>query len=89
MLKFVLCSSLLLVAGASAAPVSAKDAKASSCDARYFDDLVGKGMEQAKSIEGSNYRILSVGSPRGAENPKRMTITVNPTSRTIVAVDCG
>jgi hypothetical protein len=89
MLKFVLCGSLLLVAGATAAPASAKDAKAATCDARYFDDLVGRGMDELRSIQGSNYRVLSVGAARGVSNPKRMTVTVNTGTRTIVAVDCG
>ena len=91
MRKLVLCSSFLLIAGVAAAPAAAKDSDASraTCDAKYFDDLVGKGMEELRSVQGSNYRVLNQGSARGAANPKRMTVTVNPTSRTIVAVDCG
>jgi len=92
MRKLVLCSAFLLIGGAAATPVAAKGMageRPATCDARYFDDLVGKGMEEAHSIQGSNYRVLNVGAPRGAANPKRMTITVDPVRRTIVAVDCG
>ena len=46
-------------------------------------------MEEAHNIQGSTYRVVNVGKPRGALNPKRMTITVDPAKRTIVAVDCG
>src|SRR4029453_16779764 len=78
MVKLVLCSSLLLIAGTTATPVAAAGTDQSTCDAKYFSDLVGKGMEQARDIQGSNYRMLNVGSARGAVNPKRMTITVDP-----------
>lgn len=88
MSKSVLFSTLLLAAGAIATP-SAAAVDNSTCDARYFSDLVGKGMEQARDIQGSDYRVLNVGSARGAAKPKRMTITVDPAKRTIVAVDCG
>jgi len=87
--KSVLFSTLLLAAGAIATPSAATGANQSTCDARYFSDLVGKGMEQAHDIQGSDYRVVNVGSARGAAKPKRMTITVDPAKRTIVAVDCG
>jgi len=86
--KSVLFSALLLAAGAIATPSAAAGAD-QSCDARYFSDLVGKGMEEARNIQGSDYRVLNVGSARGAVNQKRMTITVDPAKRKIVAVDCG
>ena len=91
MQKVMLCSTLLLVAGGAAAPVAAQETASArtTCDARYYDDLVGKGMDELRSIQGSDYRVLRVGAARGAANPKRMTITVNPDSHQIVAVDCG
>ena len=87
--KLVLFSALLLVTGASSTPVAAAGADKATCDAKYFSDLVGRGMEEAHDIQGSTYRVLNVGAPRGAVNPKRMTITVDPAKRTIVAVACG
>ena len=89
MRMLVLCSSLLLITGAGATSATAAGADKATCDAKYFSDLVGRGMEEAHEIQGSTYRVLNVGAPRGAANPKRMTITVDPAKRTIVAVDCG
>jgi len=86
--KSVIFSTLLLLTGATASP-AAVGADQATCDAKYFGDLVGRGMEEAHNIQGSTYRVVNVGKPRGALNPKRMTITVDPAKRTIVAVDCG
>ena len=83
-----LCSTFLLVAGA-AAPVAAQGASQATCDARYYDNLVGRSVDEAHSIQGSDYRLLASGAARGAPKPKRMTITFNPSTRQIVSVDCG
>lgn len=89
MRNMMLCSTLLLVAGA-AVPATAQDASSrATCDARYYGDLVGRGVDEARSIQNSDYRLLASGAARGAAKPKRMTITFDPASRQILSVDCG
>ena len=89
----ILRSACLLIVGSGAAPaVAAQAAPASArpaCDAKYYNYLVGKGLDEARSIEGSNYRVLSSGTARGEANPKRMTIVYDPQSNQITEVACG
>ena len=91
MRMLMLCGTALLMAGGAAAPVGAKGASqaAATCDARYYSDLVGRGVDEVRSIQGSDYRVLASGAARGVEKPKRMTITFDPASRQILSVDCG
>lgn len=87
MRTLLLCSSLLLVA---AAPAAGKEASppAGTCDAKHYGYLVGQDFTQAQVIS-ANYRVLNVGEKRGQEKSNRITITVDPTSNQIVAIDCG
>ncbi len=97
----ILCSACLLAAGATApavavqaSTVAAANQLASAtarpvCDAKYYGYLVGKGLDEARSVEGTNYRVLSSDSARGAANPKRMTIIYDSKSNQITEVACG
>ena len=61
-----------------------------SRDAKYYDYLVGKNLDQARDISGTaNYRLLSAGVAPGTQQPKRMTITVDPKKNQILDVACG
>jgi hypothetical protein len=89
-----LSACLLTIAGTSASAAAAAaagkavDPARATCDARYYGYLVGKGIEEARNINGT-YRVVDAGAPRGDTNAKRMTITVNPKSGTITDVSCG
>ena len=97
MRTFVVCAASL-AALATAGPAAAKDpqvasaapASRSTCDAKYYDYLVGKNLDQARDISGTaNYRLLSAGVAPGTQQPKRMTITVDPKKNQILDVACG
>ena len=89
MRALILCSACVLALGAAPAMAAKSPAKAAAtCDAPYYSYLVGKGLDEARSING-NYRVLPNGSARGAEQPKRMTISVDPKSNLITDVTCG
>jgi hypothetical protein len=95
MRTFVLSFASLAVV-AAAAPAAGKDPKLASaapsarsaCDAKYYDYLVGKNLDEARDISGSNYRVLPQGTDAGAAQPKRMTLTVDKKNQ-IVEVACG
>ena len=94
MLKLIaLGASLLVVSGASDAaqgsPAASAGRAGATCDAKYYAYLVGKGLDEARSIDGTNYRMLTEGSERGDLNPKRMTIVYNAKSNVITEVGCG
>jgi hypothetical protein len=90
MRALILCSACVLALGAAPAMAAKSPAKSAvTCDARYYGYLVGKGVDEARSINGSNYRVLPNGSDRGAEQPKRMTIMVDARSNLITDVSCG
>jgi hypothetical protein len=94
MIKFMILGASLLAIGnpAQAAQGSASASAASgksTCDAKYYGYLVGKGLDEARSVEGSNYRMLTQGSARGEADPKRMTIVYDAKSNQIVEVGCG
>lgn len=59
-----------------------------SCGAREYRYLVGKSIEEAHSISGYDYRIISNASTE-APNPKRLTILVDGRSQVIRQVTCG
>ena len=88
MRKFVLCAvSLTLVA--AAAPAKNADSKAATCDAKYYDYLVGRNLDAAREISGtSDYRVLAQGQNPGTAQPKRITVTVDKQNY-IVDVACG
>ena len=93
MRKLVYLTLCVIAAGSAAGPASAKQAASSSdkvatCDAKYFNYLVGRGIDEARSISGVDYRVLANGADGGAANPKRMTIKVD-SRNTIVDVSCG
>lgn len=94
MRAFVLgAASFVLIAAAAPAAnnqvASAAPADRSSCDAKYYDYLVGKSLDAARDISGtSNYRVLAQGTEPGAAQPKRMTLTVDRKNQ-IVEVACG
>jgi len=89
MRTFVVClASFVLVA---AAPAFAKqaDSKTATCDAKYYDYLVGKNLDAARDVSGTtNYRVLAQGAEPGTPNPKRMTVTVDK-QNFIVDVACS
>ena len=97
MRKLMLCSACLALgfapAGALAkgSQLASADASArASCDAKYYDYLVGTNLDQARDISGTaNYRLLSAGVAPGTQQPKRMTITVDPKKNQILDVACG
>ena len=93
MFKLMLIAASLV---ASSAPAAAQGGQASepgragaSCDAKYYGYLVGKGLDDARSIEGSNYRMVTADSNRGEANLKRMTVIYDAKSNRIVEVGCG
>ena len=93
MRNLVLCTvGLLAIGGATTAATAKQVADASNgkatCDAKYYSDLVGRGVDAAREISGVNYRVLPDGSPAGAAQPKRMTIKVDSKNR-ITDVSCG
>ena len=92
MRKLILCSSCVLALGASAPVIAAQGAPPavrSTCDAKYFGYLVGRSLDEARAIEGVNYRVLSATAARGAADPKRMTVVFDPASNRITEVGCG
>ncbi len=96
MRSIVLCAASFTLIAAAAPAVgkesqvaSAASAARSSCDAKYYDYLVGKNLDAARDISGtSNYRVLAQGTEPGAAQPKRMTLTVDKKNQ-IVEVACG
>ena len=76
-------------ASAAAAASQVASAASATCDAKYYNYLVGRGLDEARAVEGINYRVLSAGSSRGDANPKRMTIVFDPRSNLITEVACG
>ena len=102
MRNLILCTACLLAAGTAAAPAMATQAATAAavnqvaavtggaaCDARYYGYLVGKGLDEARSVDGTNYRVLAAGAARGDANPKRMTIVYDARSNRITEVGCG
>jgi hypothetical protein len=99
MRKLILCSSFILALGVSAPALAAQASTAASansvgsaraaCDAKYYGYLVGRSLDEARAIEGVNYRLVSTAVARGDSNPKRMTIVYNPQSNQITEVACG
>ena len=93
MRRFVMCiASLTLVAAAPAPAAQSQRSSAasrSSCDAKYYDNLVGQSLDAAREISGTtNYRVLPQGAAAGDVKPKRMTVTVDK-GNYIVDVSCG
>jgi len=93
MRRFVMCiASVTLVAAAPAPAAQSQNSSAASrstCDAKYYDYLVGKNLDQARDISGTaNYRVLAQGAAAGAAQPKRMTVTIDKRN-SIVDVSCG
>jgi hypothetical protein len=85
------CLSLCLVPGPALAKGQelASASERSSCDAKYYDYLVGKNVDAARDISAtSNYRVLTQGAEAGAPQPKRMTLKVDKRNQ-IVEVACG
>jgi hypothetical protein len=94
MRKLILCSSCVLALGVFAAPATAAQSNSAAsaraaCDAKYYGYLVGHSLDEARAIEGVNYRLVSTAVARGEANPKRMTIVYNPQSNQITEVACG
>ena len=86
-------ASLLVVAGAADAAVARGAAVATApekatCDAKYYDYLVGKAADQLVNVQGANYRVLPAGADGGKANPKRITVKVDKSNR-IVELACG
>ena len=89
MRAFTVCvASFVLVAAAAPAVAKRTDPKTITCDAQYYDYLVGKNLDEARNIGTTNYRVIAQGSARGAPQPKRMTVTVDKRNE-IVDVACG
>ena len=89
----ILRSACFLIAASGAALAVATQAAPAAprptCDAKYYNYLVGKGLDEARSIEGSNYRVLPSDATRGEANPRRMTVVYDPRSNQITEVACG
>ena len=92
MRKIIFGVATLLSASIAAAPALASETVSGSaktpCDAKYYSDLVGQSIDAARSISGSNYRLLPSGADRGQSDPRRMTIVYDQ-SKKIVEVACG
>ena len=95
MRRFVMCiASVTLVAAAPAPAPAAQSQNSSSisrstCDAKYYDYLVGKNLDNARDISGTAYyRVLAQGAAAGDAQPKRMTVTVDKRNL-IVDVSCN
>jgi hypothetical protein len=86
MRTLAICVTALL---AVPAPIAARETAGATCDAKYYGDLVGQNLMEARRIGGLDYRVLPVGASRGVVNPKRITVTFDPDSNRIIAVDCG
>ena len=90
--KLILWSAAFLATTAATTPAlasqKAPERAKPPCDAKYYSDLVGQGIDAARSITGSNYRLLKSGADRGQTDPHRMTIVYDQSNR-IVEVDCG
>ncbi|WP_156029850.1 hypothetical protein [Sphingomonas sp. URHD0057] len=92
MRRFVMCIASFTLVAAAPAPAaqsqSSSAASRSTCDAKYYDYLVGKNLDSARDISGTNYRVLAQGAAAGAAQPKRMTVTVDKGNQ-IVDVSCN
>ena len=86
----ILClASFSLLAAAAPAPAKEPNPRTATCEAKYYDYLVGKHLDAARDISGtSNYRVLAQGTDPGAAQPKRMTLTVDKRNQ-IVDVACS
>lgn len=86
----ILClASVVVLAAAAPAPAKEANPRTATCDAKYYDYLVGKQLDAARDISGtSNYRVLAQGTEPGAAQPKRMTLTVDKRNQ-IVDVACS
>ena len=91
MRMLMLCSACVAAALAPAGvPAKSNNSASATCDAKYYDYLVGKNLDSARDISGTtNYRVLANGAAPGAAQPKRMTITVDPKKNQILTVACG
>lgn len=92
MFKLMVLGTSLLAIGAApvaASPVGDGARASAACDAKYYSYLVSKRLDDARSIEGTNYRMITQGSDRGDVNPKRMTVVYDVKSNQIVEVGCG
>lgn len=91
MRMLMVCSACLAVAlPPGAALAKSNNSASATCEAKYYDYLVGKNLDSARDISGTtNYRVLANGAAPGAAQPKRMTITVDPRSNQILNVACG
>jgi hypothetical protein len=92
MRKIIFGVAALLIATTAAAPAFASGATSGGtkapCDAKYYSDLVGQSIDAARSVSGSNYRLLPSGADRGQSDPRRMTIVYDRSNK-IVEVACG
>ena len=87
--SFLYALSFSVLIAASPAPAKGADPRTATCDARFYDYLVGKNLDEARDVSGtSNYRVLTEGVNPGASQPKRMTLTVNKRNQ-IIDVACG
>jgi hypothetical protein len=94
MLKLFVCAALVSAGAVSATPALAKDKpivasakSAAACDAKYYAYLVGKGVDEARAIEGADYRVVPASAQADQAQPQRMTIKVDNKNR-IVEVAC-
>jgi hypothetical protein len=84
---YTVFASVLIAAGP--APAKGTNPRTATCDAKFYDYLVGKNLDEARDVSGtSNYRVLSQGVDPGAPQPKRMTLTVDKRNQ-IVDVACS
>ena len=85
----ILClASVVVLTAAAPAPAKEANPRTATCDAKYYDYLVGKHLDAARDINGTNYRVLAQGTEPGAPQPKRMTLTVDKRNQ-IVDVACS
>src|SRR4051794_36699811 len=93
MLRLIICGVGLAALGGTAAAAARNEVAAArqglaTCDAKYYGYLVGKSLQEARSVNG-DYRVVTQGSARGEAKPKRMTVVYDAGSNQIVEVACG
>lgn len=92
MLKIIIASAVLAAAAPAfatgATNQSAAAAAGATCDAKYYDYLVGKSLDEARSISGNKYRVIPADRARGEAKPNRTTVVYDRINR-ITEVACG
>jgi len=92
MRKFLVAGAagLVILSVATPALASGKSgANKPTCDARYYNDLVGQDRSEARHLGSLEYRLLPSGTAPGQANQHRITVTYDAGSNRITSVACG